>query len=78
MNDNSSKKIAFICSKNLDHETLEIPCHHGPKTNLVFQNLQILIDREVLRWVSEFIKAWCQARYILRLPISGFLALILE
>ena len=27
----SIKKIAFISSGDLEHETLEKPCHHGPK-----------------------------------------------
>ena len=38
------KKIAFISSGELEHETQEKPCHHVQKTNLQIQNLHKSID----------------------------------
>ena len=46
----SIKKIAFISSGDLEHETLEKPCHHGPKNisaNLEFAYIDRLRGIEV-------------------------------
>ena len=44
------KKIAFKSFGDLEHETLEKPCHHGPKnrsTNLESANIDRLRGVEV-------------------------------
>ena len=38
------KKIAFISSRALEHETLEKPCRHGPK-NISTNSESTYIDR---------------------------------
>ena len=38
------KKFAFISSEDLEHETLEKPCHHGPK-NRPINSESAYIDR---------------------------------